>query len=148
MTAAATTARFLSPNWISELVWDSKSDEAGPQATAGVRTREVLKTSQGCHNCNLTVHHPAVCLHDYEEGEVFSAWVRSTGPDIINTSVHMVLWLSEKCGEATHINNGSSPLSRFLLYFAEIITLLVVETNRYYHDHLDKLDERPLPSLT
>jgi hypothetical protein len=34
--------------------------------------------------------------------------------------------------EASHINDGSSPLSVFLLYFAEIITLLVVETNRYY----------------
>jgi hypothetical protein len=43
-----------------------------------------------------------------------------------------------------HINI-SSPLSVFLLYFAEIITLLVVETNRYYHDHLDRLDEGPSP---
>jgi hypothetical protein len=31
------------------------------------------------------------------------------------------------------------------LYFAEIITLLVVETNRYYHDHLNRLDEEPSP---
>jgi hypothetical protein len=44
-----------------------------------------------------------------------------------------------------HINDSSSPLSVFLLYFAEIITLLVVETNRYYHDHLDRLDEEPSP---
>jgi len=29
------------------------------------------------------------------------------------------------------------------LYFAEIIILLVVETNRYYQDHLDRLDEGP-----
>jgi hypothetical protein len=38
----------------------------------------------------------------------------------------------------------------FLLYFAEIITLLVEETNRYYHDHHDKLDEgpSPLPDVT
>jgi hypothetical protein len=36
------------------------------------------------------------------------------------------------------------------LYFAEIITLLVVEANRYYHDHPDRLDEdpSPLPSMT
>jgi hypothetical protein len=57
----------------------------------------------------------------------------------------MVLWSSEKCSEATHINDRSSPLSRFLLYFAEIITLLVVKTNRYSHDHIDRLDEGPLP---
>jgi hypothetical protein len=42
-----------------------------------------------------------------------------------------------------NINDSSSPLSVFLLYFAEIIILLVVETNRYCHDHLDRLDERP-----
>jgi hypothetical protein len=35
------------------------------------------------------------------------------------------------------------------LYFADIITLLVVEINRYYHDHPDRLDEdpSPLPSM-
>jgi hypothetical protein len=47
--------------------------------------------------------------------------------------------------EAPHINDSSSPLSVLVLYFAEIITLLVVETNRYYHAHLDRLDEGPLP---
>jgi len=47
--------------------------------------------------------------------------------------------------EAPHLNDSSSLLSVFLLYFAEIITLLVVETKRYYHDHLDILDEGPSP---
>ena len=72
----------------------------------------------------------------------FSEWVRST--------VDTALWSSEMCStqgirnsEALHINHSSSPLSVFLLYFAEIITLLVVETNRYYHDHLDRLEEGP-----
>ena len=36
------------------------------------------------------------------------------------------------------VNSGHGPLA-LLLYFAEIITLLVVETNRYYHD------EGPVP---
>jgi hypothetical protein len=56
----------------------------------------------------------------------------------------------KKDNEAPHINDSSSPLSVFLLYFAKIITLLVVETNRYYHDHLDRLDEgcSPLPDVT
>ena len=70
----------------------------GPRATAGVRMREVLKLSQGCHNCNLTaqhpvVKHPIVHLSDYDEGEVFQRgpgqqvqtpstlqWTRSSGP--------------------------------------------------------------------
>ena len=71
------------------------------------------------------------------------------------------LWPSERCsthlyrgapkgkrnGEVPHINDCSSPLSVFLLYFAEIITLLVVGTNRYYHAHLDRLDKGPSPQL-
>jgi hypothetical protein len=38
----------------------------------------------------------------------------------------------------------------FLLYFVEIRTLLLVETKRYYHDHLDSFDEgpSPLPDVT
>ena len=50
----------------------------------------------------------------------------------------------------SHINDGSSPLSIFLLYFAEIITLLVVETNRYYHDYIDRLNNgsSPEPDVT
>jgi len=68
------------------------------------------------------------------------------------------LWPSERCSttftggprgkrdtEAPDINVSSSPLSVFLLYFAEIITLLLVETNRYYHAHLDRFDEGPSP---
>jgi hypothetical protein len=58
--------------------------------------------------------------------------------------------MGKKDNEAPHINDGSSPLSISLLYFAEISTLLIVETNRYYHDHLDRLDEgpSPLPDVT
>jgi hypothetical protein len=51
----------------------------------------------------------------------------------------------KKDSEAPHINDSSSPLSVFLLYFAEIITLLVVETNRYYQCYLDSLDDGPSP---
>jgi hypothetical protein len=36
-------------------------------------------------------------------------------------------------------------MSVFLPRFAKIITLLVVETNRYYHAHTDMLDEGPSP---
>jgi len=31
------------------------------------------------------------------------------------------------------------------MYFAEIITPLVVETNHYYHDYTDRLDNGPSP---
>jgi len=47
----------------------------------------------------------------------------------------------------SHINDGSSPLSVFLLCFAEIITVLVVETNCYYQDYIDRLYDGPSPEL-
>ena len=50
--------------------------------------------------------------------------------------------------EAPGIDASSSPLRVFQSFFAEIITLLVAETNRYYHDHLDILDQGPSPNLT
>jgi hypothetical protein len=53
----------------------------------------------------------------------------------------------KKDNEASHINDGSNPLSVFLLYFAEVIALLVAETNRYYHDNAD-LTKDPLLNLT
>ena len=45
----------------------------------------------------------------------------------------------------SHINDSSSPFNVFLLYFAEIITLLVLETNRFYQDYIDGLDDGPSP---
>jgi hypothetical protein len=45
---------------------------------------------------------------------------------------------------APTINKDSTPLlSVFMLSFLEIIQLLVVETNRYYHQYLDSLNDRP-----
>jgi len=51
----------------------------------------------------------------------------------------------KKDNEASHINDDSSPLNVFLSYFAEINTLLVLETNRYYQDYIDGLDDEPCP---
>jgi len=51
----------------------------------------------------------------------------------------------KKDNEASHINDSSSPLGIFLLYFAELITLLVVETKCYCHDYIDRLDNGTSP---
>ena len=51
----------------------------------------------------------------------------------------------KKDNETSHINDSSSPLSILLLYLAEIITLLVVETNHYYHDYITRLVDGPCP---
>jgi len=46
---------------------------------------------------------------------------------------------------AAHITRESTPLSVLLLFFMEFITLLVVETNRYYYQFLDNSDDGPSP---
>jgi len=50
---------------------------------------------------------------------------------------------NRKSSEAAHITPEAIPLSILLLFFAEIITLLLVETNRYYHQFLDNFDDGP-----
>jgi len=50
-----------------------------------------------------------------------------------------------KSREAAHVTSESTPLSILLLFFLEIITLLVVETNRYYRQFLEKFDDGPSP---
>jgi hypothetical protein len=48
---------------------------------------------------------------------------------------------------ASNINKDWTSLSIFMLFFLEIIQLLVVETNRYYHQYIS-LNDRPLPDVT
>ncbi|PNF42631.1 hypothetical protein B7P43_G01270 [Cryptotermes secundus] len=47
--------------------------------------------------------------------------------------------------EAPHVNKDSTPFCIFMLYFAGIIHLLVEETNRYYHQHVDRRQDGPSP---
>jgi len=50
-----------------------------------------------------------------------------------------------KSREVAQVTSKSTPLSVLLLFFAEIITLLVVETNRYYHLFLENSDDGHSP---
>jgi hypothetical protein len=52
--------------------------------------------------------------------------------------------------EAPTINKDSTTLSVFMLYFLEIIYLLVEETNKYYQQYFDIPDrgQSPLPHVT
>jgi len=50
-----------------------------------------------------------------------------------------------KSSEAAHITPASTPLCVLLLFFAEIVTLLVVETNRYYYQFLDNFEDGRSP---
>jgi len=53
--------------------------------------------------------------------------------------------LNGKIREAAHITSESTPVSILLLFFAEIITLLVVKTNCYFHQCLDNSDDGHSP---
>ena len=129
-----------------------------------VQLKEVLKVCQVCHNLNRTTKQPVVTSHSSISSSASDEEDASeSGPGEQIQQAVILQWTPPSCpqssiaheytggprvkkdNEASHINDGSSPLSVFLLYFAEIITLLVVESNRYYHDYTDRLDDGPSP---
>ena len=157
MSGGSQKRRFLSRNRISELVWDSESeetsassdstsdDEGGFRDEPGVSHLQLDRpTSSGQASSSSFV----TSVSDGFQSGSGQQWTRPSGPQrgVVHTFTRGPR--GKRNSEAPHLNDSSSPLSVFLLYFAEIITLLVVETNRYYHDHLDRLDEGPSPQLT
>jgi len=151
--------RFLSPNRNSELVWNSGSeetvascdstseDEGGFQDEPGVsHLQPDHLTSSGQASSSSILTSASDGFHSGSGQQ----WKRPSGPQsgVVHTFTGGPRGIRNS--EAPHINDRSSPLNVFLLYFAEIITLLVVETNRYYPDHLDSFDEgpSPLPDVT
>jgi len=135
--------RLLRPSEISELIVTKQDCQS-----TSVQLREVLKVCQGCHNLNHTAKQPLVtessssissCVSDEEvasesgpgEQTQQPVTLQSTCPSCPQNSVAHTYTgrpRGKEDNEASCINDGSSPLSIFLLYFAEIITLLVVET--------------------
>jgi hypothetical protein len=163
MSVPVKTARFLSQNWVSELVWDSEGDEAG--ATSGS-----ISEDEGGFEDEPGVSHmqpDRPTSSDQESNSLFlssasdeveviqngpgqqvqtpstSQWTRPSGhkSSVVYTFTRDPTGKTDS--EATHTNDISSPLSVFLLYVVEIITPLVVKTNGYYHEHLDRLDKGP-----
>jgi hypothetical protein len=140
MSAPARNARFLSPNRISELVWDSENEEAGAQSDSSSEEEESFEDEPGVSR--LQPNRPtssgqavsSSLSSASDEDEVFqsgqgqqvqtpspSQWTRPSGPQrsVVNTFTGNSRGKRES--EAPQINEGSSPLSVFLLYFAEII---------------------------
>ena len=82
----------------------------------------------------------------------FPQWARCTDTTATKLALNTALSPLEECNtftraprgknysEAPHIDHGCMPLSIFMLYFAEVVTLLVVEANRYYNWCLGNLD--------
>jgi len=154
MSGALQKRRFLSQNRISELVWDSESDKTS------VSSDSISEDEGGFQDepemSHLKPDHPTssgqalgssfmTSASDGFQSGLDQQWTRPFGPQrgVVHTFTGGPR--GKRNSEMPHLNDSSSPLNVFLLYFAEIITLLVVETNRYYHYHLERLDEGPLP---
>jgi hypothetical protein len=145
----------LSPSQISELVWDSGSKEETAASS------DTMSEDEGGFEDEPEVSHLQPDRPTSSGQASSSSMSTSASDDIQNGSAQQWTWPSgpqrgvvhtftggprgKRNSEAPDINASSSPLSVSLLYFGEIITLLVVETNRYYHDHLDRLDQGPSP---
>jgi hypothetical protein len=75
---------------------------------------------------------------DYEVGTAVSGW-----PDMC-PSVYRCDRGKKQSG-APHISYDLSPLCSFMLCFTYVIDLLVMETNRYYHQYLNRHNRTPNP---
>ena len=145
----------LSPSQISELVWDSGSeeetaassdttseDEGGFEDEPGVSH---LQPDRPTSSGQASSSSMSTTASDGIQNGSGQQWIRPCGPQrgVVHTFTGGPR--GKRNSEAPDINAISSPLSVLLLYFEEIIILLVVETKRYYHDHLDRIDQGPLP---
>ena len=132
MSALGSKARFLSPNQISELVWDRESEAAGAPSDSFSEDEGGFEVSQGCHACNWTSKHPEgkcpavryqVPLMNwwfFQSGpgqqvqtSSPSQWTRPSGPQ--RSVVHTFTGdpRGKRDSEALHINEDSSPVSVF-----------------------------------
>jgi hypothetical protein len=77
--------------------------------------------------------------------EVVSKWRQPT--DRPNKCVHQFTGDTpgKRQNVVPHFNKDLTPYSIFMLYFASVITLLLKETNRYYHQYLDTFYDGPSP---
>jgi len=146
MSGAPKTRWFLSSDGISELVWNSESEDTETSSDSMSEDEGVFQDEPGVSH--LQPDRPtssgqassssiSTSASDGFQSGSGQQWTRSSGPQrgVVHTFTEGPR--RKRNTEALHINDSSSPLSIFLLYFAEIIILLVVETNRYYHAHLE-----------
>jgi hypothetical protein len=158
-------AKVSVQNQISELIWDCYIDEyrapdSSPEDEENYEDPEEVSHLQPDHRhsvvkCrNSSYSFSALKVVQSRPGQVLQLRPTSnwTPPSFTRTSVvHThTRGPTEKDSETSHKNDGSSSLCIFLLYLSEIIMLLVMENNRYYHDHTDRFDRGPslVPDVT
>ena len=138
-------ARLLSQNQIREIIMDSDSDEEKYHASEDTEHDEPRP-----HSRRSSISQPpspdfsASSSEDEDDiGNVAgqqpqpSLWTLPPQPRrrVVHTFVGAP---NGKSREAAHVMSESTPISVLLLFFTEIITLLVVETNRYYQQFLGR----------
>src|SRR5215471_7434858 len=147
-------AGMLSRNKIRELIMDSDSDEA-PYNSSGTEDEEMeprppsrkFLISQAVSSSDSSA---GTSEDEDVVGNVASQEPQSTQWTLPPCPRMRVLppftgAPKGKNSEAAHVTAQSTPLSVLMLFIREIISLLVVETNRYYHDCLDSTDEHHHP---
>ena len=137
MSAPANTARFLSQNWISELVWDTESEEAGVPSNSFSEDEGGFEDKPGVSHLQLDrptssgqASSSLLSSSASDEEEIFqggpgqhvqtpslSQWTWPSGPQ--RNVVHTFTGGSreKRDSKAPHINEGSSPLSIFFVVF-------------------------------
>ena len=141
-------ARLLSRNEIRENVMDSDSDEEKYYVSEDTEHDEPRPPSR-----RSSISEPPSpdfsASSSENEDDVGNAagqqpqpclWTLPPQPRrrVVHTFTGAPNWKSK---EAAHVTSESTPLSVLLLFFVEIITLLVVETNCYYHQFLENSDD-------
>ena len=133
--------RMLSPSEISELIFDTESDEVrkssnvvsgeeSSESVPGVSQPQQYCQTASCHKSSSSIS-PSVSDIDVADesgpGEQTQqpAILQQIHPSCPQSNVAHTCTggpTREKHNEASHINDGASPLRVFPLYFAEIIT--------------------------
>ena len=143
----AKRVRLLTLNQIHGIVTDSDSDEA-QYNTSGMEDEEVKPTlSQPVSNSDFSA---STSKDENVVENVASQQPQSTqltlAPYPRMRALHPFTGAPKgKSSEAAHATGQSTQLSVLMLFFEEIISLLVVGTNRYYHDCFDSTDEQHHP---
>ena len=148
---------MLQPSEISELIVDTDSDEARVssdislvegdyESMPGVSPPQPHRQTANCHKSSSSISPSASDEEDAAESGPDEQTQQPATLQCPHTNVahtHTGGPRGKKDNEMSNINDRSNPLSVFLLYFAGITTLLVVQTNHYYHDYKERLDDGP-----
>ena len=153
---------LLQPSEISELIVDTDSDEARVsrdinlvegdyESMPGVSQPQPYCQTAYCHKSSSSISSSASDEEDADESGPDEQTQQPATLQCPHTSeAHTYTGgpRGKKDNEMSNINDRSNPLSIFLLYFAGIITLLVAQTNHYYHDYKERLDNGPSSDIS